>query len=76
MTSLELVQTFLENRLGVDPARVEPAAELANLGVDSMMMLELMFEFETHLGIRLPSDLSSPQTVGDMLDMMDRLAQA
>jgi acyl carrier protein len=76
MTSLELVQTFLENRLGVDPAMVEPAAELANLGVDSMMMLELMFEFETHLGIRLPSDLSSPQTVGDMLDMMDRLAQA
>lgn len=76
MTSLELVQTFLENRLGVDPARVEPAAELANLGVDSMMMLELMFEFETHLGIRLPSDLSSPQTVGDMLDMMNRLAQA
>lgn len=76
MTSLELVRSFLENRLGVEPTRVEPASALAELGVDSMMMLELMFEFETHLGIRLPSDLSSPQTVGDMLDMMDRLAQA
>ena len=76
MTSLELVRSFLENRLGVEPVRVEPASSLADLGVDSMMMLELMFEFETHLGIRLPADLSSPQTVGEMLDMMDRLAQA
>jgi len=76
MTSLELVRTFLENRLGVEPVKVEPAASLVDLGVDSMMMLELMFEFETHLGIRLPNDLSSPATVGDMLDMMDRLAHA
>lgn len=76
MTSLELVRSFLENRLGVEPARVEPASSLADLGVDSMMMLELMFEFETHLGIRLPTDLDTPRTVGDMLDMMDRLAQA
>ena len=76
MTSLELVRSFLENRLGVEPARVEPASSLAELGVDSMMMLELMFEFETHLGIRLPTDLDTPRTVGDMLDMMDRLAQA
>lgn len=41
-----------------------------------MMMLELMFEFETHLGIQLPNDLETPRTVGEMLDMMDRLAQA
>jgi acyl carrier protein len=76
MNSLELVRTFLETRLGVAPERVEPAASLADLGVDSMMMLELMFEFESHLGIRLPSDLPSPQTVGELLEMMDRLAQA
>lgn len=76
MTSLELVRSFLENRLGVAPERVEPASSLAELGVDSMMMLELMFEFETHLGIRLPTDLETPRTVGEMLDMMDRLAQA
>ncbi|MCU0762179.1 MAG: acyl carrier protein [Hydrogenophaga sp.] len=76
MTSLELVRSFLENRLGVQPERVEPASSLIELGVDSMMMLELMFEFETHLGIRLPTDLETPRTVGEMLDMMDRLAQA
>ncbi len=76
MNSLELVRSFLESRLGVEPEKVEPAASLAELGVDSMMMLELLFEFESHLGIRLPSDLPSPQTVGEMLDMMDRLAQA
>lgn len=76
MTSIELVRSFLENRLGIAPEKVEPASSLAELGVDSMMMLELLFEFENHLGIRLPSDLASPQTVGEMLDMMDRLAQA
>lgn len=76
MTSLELVRSFLEDRLGVEPVRVESEASLSDLGVDSMMMLELMFEFETQMGIRLPSDLSSPRTVGDLLEMMDRMAQA
>ena len=50
-----------------------PDAALADLGVDSLMMLELMFEFEDHFGIKLSPDLKPPRTVGEMATEMDQL---
>ncbi len=76
MDSLGLIREFLQNRLGVAPERVVADAALVSLGVDSLMMLELMFEFEDRFGITLSKDLKSPKTVGDMTTLMDRLRQA
>ena len=73
MDSLGLIREFLQNRLGVTPERVVAEAPLISLGVDSLMMLELMFEFEDRFGITLSKDLKSPKTVGDMAALMDRL---
>lgn len=73
MDSLGLIREFLQNRLGVAPERAISEAPLKELGVDSLMMLELMFEFEDRFGITLAKDLKSPQTVGDMATLMDRL---
>lgn len=73
MDSIGLIRDFLGERLGVAPEKVVPTAMLADLGVDSLMMLELMFEFEDRRGIKLPSNLSSPKTISDMTAMMDRL---
>ncbi len=76
MDSLGLIREFLHNRLGVPSERVVADAALVSLGVDSLMMLELMFEFEDRFGITLSKDLKSPKTVGDMTALMDRLRQA
>lgn len=73
MESIGLIRDFLQERLGVAPENVVPAAALADLGVDSLMMLELMFEFEDRFGLKLSSDLKSPRTVGEMLTLMDGL---
>lgn len=73
MDSLTLIREFLDSRLGVWPDKVVPEATLAALGVDSLMMLELVFEFEDRFGITLPKDLKSPKTVGDMVALMERL---
>lgn len=73
MDSLGLIREFLQNRLGVTPERAVSEAPLISLGVDSLMMLELMFEFEDRFGITLSKDLKSPKTVGDMAALMDRL---
>jgi len=73
MDSIGLIREFLKDRLGVEPENVVPDASLADLGVDSLMMLELMFEFEDRCGITLSSDLKSPKTVGEMVTLMDRL---
>ena len=73
MKSLELIREFLQDRLAVAPERAVAEARLADLGVDSMMMLELMFEFEDRFGVELPKDMKPPQTVGDMVAQMDHL---
>jgi acyl carrier protein len=73
MDSIGLIREFLQDRLGVDPENVIPEASLVKLGVDSLMMLELMFEFEDRFGVKLSSDLKTPQTVGEMVSLMDGL---
>ena len=73
MDCISLIRQFLNDRLGVDAARVVPEAGLAELGVDSLMMLELMFEFEDRFAIKLASDLSTPKTVAEMVALMDGL---
>ena len=73
MESLGLIREFLQDRLGVAPDLVVSNAQLDSLGVDSLMMLELMFEFEDRFGINLSKDLKSPKTVGEMVTLMDRL---
>ena len=73
MESLTLISEFLDGRLGVPPRQVVPDAALADLGVDSLMMLELMFEFEDRFGFKLSRDLKTPRTVGEMVTLMDGL---
>jgi len=73
MESIGLIRDFLKDRLGVEPENVVPGAALAELGVDSLMMLELMFEFEDHFGIKLSRDIKTPRTVGEMVSLMDGL---
>lgn len=73
MESISLICQFLQERLAVAPERTVPEATLESLGVDSLMMLELIFEFEDRFGITLAKDLPTPQTVGEMVALMDRL---
>ena len=73
MESIGLIREFLKDRLGVDPENVVSGALLAELGVDSLMMLELMFEFEDRFGFKLSRDLKTPRTVGEMVTLMDGL---
>jgi len=80
MDSLSVIREFLQERLGVeavkitsDAEKITPDALLDDLGVDSFMVLELMFEFEERFGITLARDLKTPRTVGEMAGLMDRL---
>jgi acyl carrier protein len=73
MDSIDLIREFLKDRLGVEPEKVVPEKPLEELGVDSLMMLELMFEFEDRFGITLDKNMQSPKTVGEMIAVMERL---
>ncbi|SDM09483.1 acyl carrier protein [Oryzisolibacter propanilivorax] len=76
MDSLELIRNFLSERLGVEPERVREDAVLADLGVDSLMVAELMFEAEDRLNIDINNDEPVPVTVGDMRAIIERVLAA
>lgn len=73
MDSLSVIREFLQERLGVEAVKITSDALLDDLGVDSFMVLELMFEFEERFGITLARDLKTPRTVSEMAGLMDRL---
>ena len=71
--NLALLGEFLRKRENIDPARVTPEASLEELKVDSLLLLELLFEFEDKLGVSIPNDIPQPKTVGDLLGIVDGL---
>ena len=71
--NLTLLSEFLQKRENIDPARVTPGASLEELKVDSLLLLELLFEFEDKLGVSIPHDIPPPKTVGDLLGIVDGL---
>ena len=73
MNSIETIRNFLHARQGIEAEKIVPESPLADLGVDSLMMLELIFEFEDQFGITLPENMKSPKTVGEMVALMDGL---
>jgi acyl carrier protein len=76
MDALGLIREFLKERLSVEPERVVPEAELDRLGVDSLMLLELMFKFEDQFGLEIHSNRGSPRTVGEVLALIGGLGVA
>lgn len=71
MDDLELIRNFLKSR--IDPtkvAKIVPEATLTELGIDSLMQIELLFEFEDKTGISVPTDIPPPKTVGELLHQL------
>jgi len=73
METLTLVREFARDRLGIEPERVTPETDFNSLGIDSVMLLELLFDFEDKTGATLPQDMPTPRTVGELSAALARL---
>lgn len=65
---------FVKERLGVDVKAADAGAELASLGVDSLSLLELMFEIEEKFGVKVDEDTPPPRICGDVVALIEHLA--
>lgn len=60
-----------------DLSKVDEASVLANLGIDSLQMLEIVGEMERSMGITMPDDLLvGIQSIGQLLDVFEKRARA
>jgi acyl carrier protein len=74
MDILETIRQFLSEQYGIEPASVVPEASLAQLGIDSLIFVELVFEFESRFGITAPmEELTRPATVAELITLIDKL---
>ena len=69
---LAVVRQFVEDR-GIDPKTIVPEARLADLGVDSMHAVDLVFRFEETFGISIPMENFRATTVGEAIAFVARL---
>lgn len=71
-STFKILRDFLQERTEIDPTKITPEATLEELGIDSLMQLELLFEFEEKLEISLPDVEDRPKTIGDLVSLVEQ----
>ncbi len=73
MQTVELLREYLQTKASIDPAKVVPEAKLEDIGIDSLILIDLMFELEESMNVRVPSLDKNPTTVAELIDLFDAL---
>jgi acyl carrier protein len=78
-TTIERLQTILTTKFSVPAEKVQGDAALDTLGLDSLDLIEVLFEVEEEFDIRVPQEGGSAlrtATVQDIVDSIDRALAA
>lgn len=72
-TVLAALREFLASRFDISPAQAQPATPLREMGLDSMMIMDVMLETEDRFHVKL-NDLALPRepTLGDVVALIER----
>lgn len=73
MDTLATVQRLIAEHAELKIEDLQPDRPLEELGVDSLAVLEVMFEIEETFGVRMPEERVPLRTVQDIADLVDRL---
>lgn len=77
MTTLESLQAILKTNLDLSSELVQPETTLEDLAIDSLALIEVMFDIEEKFKITVPAESAALQgqmnTVGDLVAYIDRL---
>jgi acyl carrier protein len=77
MTTLQSVQAILKANFDLTPEVLHPEAKLEDLAIDSLAVIEVMFEVEEEFKITVPSEPAAMQTqmktLGDLVAYVDKL---
>jgi len=76
MSTYERLQQILAADYPLLPEQLAPHARLEDLGIDSLGVMELLFQIEDAFQIQVPSHQVSLLTVQDVVDYIDELLEA
>ena len=76
MSAYPFLADLLSEKYDVDPAVVAPEATLAGLGLDSLTIVEMLFDIEDEFGIEIPEESATFETLGEAAALVDELVAA
>ncbi len=76
MSSLKELQDLILEKYGIDPATLDPNASMRGAGIDSLALVEFLFEVEDRFAISLPDEYSNIDTLADLARVVDELRAA
>jgi acyl carrier protein len=75
MDTISQIRQFLKDKHDIELSaeQLTPEANLEALGIDSLTLLELMFDFEETYKASVPRETTTPRTVGELVELVDGL---
>ncbi len=73
---LDRLKRLVVDRVAIDPTTLVPNARLAEIGIDSFALIELVFLAEEEFGVRIPMDQVEAKTVADIVAIIGRAVPA
>ena len=77
MSSLEELQQLIHKKYGIEPSALDPNASMRNQGIDSLALVEFLFDVEDKFKVSLESypDIENLAQLAKAIDEL-RAAQA
>jgi acyl carrier protein len=73
MSTLETIQRMMVEQFELKPEALAPDAQLETLGIDSLSVIEFMFNIEDEFKVKLPDERVEIKTVQDIANVVDRM---
>jgi acyl carrier protein len=76
MSSIEELRELIQEKYGIEPAALDPHASMRAAGIDSLALVEFLFEVENRMGITLPDAYPDIDTLAALAATVDELRAA
>jgi acyl carrier protein len=76
VTPYAFLAKVLSEKYDVDPDAINPEATLTELGLDSLTIVELLFDVEDEFDIEVPEERATFQTLAEATALVEELVQA
>ena len=76
MTPYAFLAETLAEKYDVAREAISPEATLDEIGLDSLTVVELLFDVEDEFGIEVPEERATFQTLAEAAALVDELIQA
>ncbi len=76
MSPFEFLAQVLSEKYDVPREAISPEATLTELGLDSLTIVELLFDVEDEFGIEVPEERATFETLAEAAALVDELVKA